>query len=37
MIEGNPDDNAVISHTWMTHGVFETTLTAEDEEGNSHS
>ena len=36
-IEADPSDNAVISYTWMTHGVFETTLTAEDEEGNSHS
>ena len=36
-VEGDPSDNAVISYTWLTHGVFETTLTAEDEEGNSHS
>lgn len=36
-IEADPSDDAVISYTWMTHGVFETTLTAEDEEGNSHS
>ena len=36
-VEGDPSDNAVISYTWMTHGVFEITLTAEDEEGNSHS
>ena len=36
-VEGDPSDNAVISYTWMTHGVFEVTLTAEDEEGNSHS
>ncbi len=36
-VEGDPSDNAVISYTWVTHGVFETTLTAEDEEGNSHS
>ncbi|MGB0802434.1 MAG: PKD domain-containing protein [Candidatus Poseidoniaceae archaeon] len=36
-IEADPSDNAVISYTWLTHGVFETTLTAEDEEGNSHS
>ena len=34
-IEADPSDNAVISYTWLTHGVFETTLTAEDEEGNS--
>ena len=36
-IEADPSDDAVISYTWLTHGVFETTLTAEDEEGNSHS
>lgn len=36
-VEGDPSDNAVISYTYVTHGVFETTLTAEDEEGNSHS
>jgi hypothetical protein len=36
-VEGDPADNAVISYTWLTHGVFETTLTAEDEEGNTHS
>ena len=36
-VEGDPADNAVISYTWMTHGVFTVTLTAEDDEGNSHS
>jgi hypothetical protein len=36
-VEGNPADDAVLSYTWMTHGVFDVTLTAEDEEGNSHS
>ena len=36
-IEADPSDNAVISYTWMTHGVFEITLSAEDDEGNSHS
>ena len=36
-VEGDPSDNAVLSYTWMTHGVFEVTLTAEDDEGNSHS
>jgi hypothetical protein len=36
-VEGDPSDNAVISYTWLTHGVFDVTLTAEDEEGNSHS
>jgi hypothetical protein len=35
-IEADPNDNAVISYTWMTHGVFEITLSAEDEQGNSH-
>ena len=36
-VEGDSADNAVISYTWMTHGVFTVTLTAEDDEGNSHS
>ena len=36
-VEADPSDNAVISYTWMTHGVFEITLSAEDDEGNSHS
>jgi len=36
-VEGDPSDNAVISYNWLTHGVFDVTLTAEDEEGNSHS
>ena len=36
-VEADPADNAIISYTWLTHGVFEVTLTAEDEEGNSHS
>ena len=36
-VEGDPSDDAVISYTWLTHGVFEVTLTAEDSEGNSHS
>ena len=36
-VEGDPSDNAVISYTWVTHGVFEVTLSAEDEEGNAHS
>ena len=36
-VEGDPSDNAVLSYTWLTHGVFDVTLTAEDEEGNSHS
>ncbi len=36
-VESDPADDAVISYTWVTHGVFETTLTAEDENGNSHS
>jgi hypothetical protein len=36
-VEGDPSDNAIISYTWLTHGVFEVTLSAEDEDGNSHS
>ena len=36
-VEGDPSDNAVISYTWLTHGVFTVTLTAEDSEGNTHS
>ena len=36
VIEGNPDDNAVLSYEWLTHGVFEIMLGAEDAEGNSH-
>jgi hypothetical protein len=36
-VEGDPSDDAVISYTWLTHGVFEVTLTAEDSGGNSHS
>mgnify|MGYP001183935661 CR=1 FL=1 len=36
-VEGDPADNAVISYTWMTHGVFSVTLSAEDSDGNSHS
>ena len=36
-VEADPADGAVISYTWMTHGVFGVTLSAEDDEGNSHS
>ena len=36
-VEGNPSEDAVLSYTWLTHGVFEITLSAEDEDGNSHS
>ena len=36
-VEADPADGAVISYTWMTHGVFSVTLAAEDSEGNSHS
>lgn len=36
VIEGNPDDNAVLSYEWLTHGVFEINVGAEDAEGNSH-
>ena len=34
-VEGDASDDAVISYTWMTHGVFSVTLTAEDDDGNS--
>lgn len=36
-VEADPADGAVISYTWMTHGVFSVTLAAEDSEGNTHS
>jgi len=36
VIEADPSDDAVISYEWLTHGVFEITLGAEDEDGNSH-
>ena len=36
VIEGNPDDNAILSYEWLTHGVFEINVGAEDAEGNSH-
>ena len=36
-IEADPSDNAVLTYTWMTHGVFDVTLSAEDEDGNEHS
>ena len=36
-VEGDPSDNAVLSYTWTTHGVFTVSLSAEDDEGNSHS
>ena len=36
-VEGNPSDDATLSYTWLTHGLFFVTLSAEDENGNSHS
>ena len=36
IIEGNPDDSSVLSYEWLTHGVFEIMLGAEDIEGNTH-
>ena len=36
VIEGNPDENAILSYEWLTHGVFEINVGAEDAEGNSH-
>ena len=36
-VEGSPSDNAIISYTWLTHGIFSVSLSAEDSEGNSHS
>ena len=36
VIEADPSDDAVISYEWLTHGVFEIMLGAEDEEGNTH-
>ena len=36
IIEGNPDDSSVLTYEWLTHGVFEITLGAEDIEGNNH-
>ena len=36
VIEGNPDDSSVLSYEWLTHGVFEVVLGAEDIEGNTH-
>ena len=34
-IEADPSDNAVVSYTWLTHGVFETTLLQRTRKGNS--
>ena len=36
VIEGNPDDSSILSYEWLTHGVFEIMLGAEDIEGNTH-
>ena len=36
VIEGNPDESAILSYEWLTHGVFEINLGAEDVEGNTH-
>ena len=36
VIESDPAEDAVISYEWLTHGVFEITLGAEDAEGNTH-
>jgi hypothetical protein len=36
VIESDPAEDAVISYEWLTHGVFEITLGAEDVEGNTH-
>ena len=36
-IEADPSDNAVITYTWLTHGIFDVEMTAEDEAGNTRS
>ena len=36
-IEVDPSDNAVISYTWLTHGIFDVEMSAEDESGNLRS
>ena len=36
-IEVDPSDNAVISYTWLTHGIFDVEMSAEDENGNLRS
>ena len=36
IIEADPSDDAVISYEWLTHGVFEISVGAEDEDGNTH-
>ncbi len=36
-IEADPSDNAVISYTWLTHGIFDVKMSVEDEVGNTHS
>jgi len=37
IVEGDPADNAELSYIWLTHGVFDVILGAEDEAGNTHS
>lgn len=36
VVESDPAEGTVISYEWLTHGVFEITLGAEDIEGNTH-
>lgn len=36
-IEADPSDNAVITYTWLTHGIFDVKMSVEDEVGNTHS
>jgi hypothetical protein len=36
-IEQDPADNAILTYTWMTHGVFSAMLGATDSSGNEHS
>ena len=35
-VEADASDGAIISYTWVTHGVFSVTLTAEDDSGNTN-
>jgi len=37
IVEGDPADNAELSYIWLTHGVFDVMLGAEDDAGNTHS
>ncbi|MDP6869491.1 MAG: hypothetical protein QGI21_01800 [Candidatus Poseidoniaceae archaeon] len=36
-IEQDPADNAILTYTWLTHGVFSAMLGATDSAGNEHS